>query len=100
MDKALNDIMDDFNEKIDDVAMNDIEENGYAYMVTDKDGGTKFRVEDPQEIELPKDEYAVLAHKRGKVNYEYTAENFYLFRYNKYIYWNVYQKIPIDGNNE
>ena len=37
MDKALNGIMDDFNEKIDDVAMNDIEENGYAYRVTDKD---------------------------------------------------------------
>lgn len=37
MDKALNDIMDDFNENIDDIAMNDIEENGYAYRVTDKD---------------------------------------------------------------
>lgn len=37
MDKALNDIMDDFNENIDDIAMNDIEENGYAYKVTDKD---------------------------------------------------------------
>lgn len=37
MDKALNDIMDDFNEKIDDIAMNDIGENGYAYRVTDKD---------------------------------------------------------------
>lgn len=37
MDKALNDIMDDFNEKIDDIVMNDIEENGYAYRVTDKD---------------------------------------------------------------
>lgn len=37
MDKVLNDIMDDFNEKIDDIAMNDIEENGYAYRVTDKD---------------------------------------------------------------
>jgi hypothetical protein len=37
MDKALNDIIDDFNEKIDDIAMNDIEENGYAYRVTDKD---------------------------------------------------------------
>lgn len=37
MNKALNDIMDDFNEKIDDIAMNDIEENGYAYRVTDKD---------------------------------------------------------------
>ena len=37
MDKALNDIMDDFNEKIDDIAMNDIEENGYAYRVTGKD---------------------------------------------------------------
>lgn len=37
VDKALNDIMDDFNEKIDDIAMNDIEENGYAYRVTDKD---------------------------------------------------------------
>lgn len=37
MDKALNDIMDDFNENIDDIAMNDIEENSYAYRVTDKD---------------------------------------------------------------
>lgn len=37
MDNALNDIMDDFNENIDDIAMNDIEENGYAYRVTDKD---------------------------------------------------------------
>lgn len=37
MDKALNGIMDDFNEKIDDIVMNDIEENGYAYRVTDKD---------------------------------------------------------------
>lgn len=57
MDKALNEIMDDFNEKIDDIAMNDIEENGYAYRVTDKDeldrlnkewgknGGTKFRTD-------------------------------------------------------
>lgn len=52
---------------------------------TSEDEGTHFREEDPQEIELPKDEYAVLAHtidsshknyKRGKVNYEYTADNF------------------------
>lgn len=71
--------------------------------------GTHFREEDPQEIELPKDEYAVLAHtidsshknyKRGKVNYEYTADNFYVFKYNKYNDYNVYQKIPIDGNEE
>lgn len=76
---------------------------------TSEDEGTHFREEDPQEIELPKDEYAVLAHaidsshknyKRGKINYEYTAENFYLFKYNKYNDWNVYQKIPIDGNEE
>ena len=73
------------------------------------DDGTKFRAEDPQEIELPKDEYAVLSHtidsshknyKRGKINYEYTAEYFYLFKYNTYNAWNVYQKIPIDGNEE
>lgn len=74
-----------------------------------EDEGTHFREEDPQEIELPKDEYAVLAHtidsshknyKRGKVNYEYTADNFYVFKYNKYNDYNVYQKIPIDGNEE
>lgn len=76
---------------------------------TSEDEGTHFREEDPQEIELPKDEYAVLAHtidsshknyKRGKVNFEYTADNFYLFKYNKYNDWNVYQKIPIEGNEE
>lgn len=74
-----------------------------------EDEGTHFREEDPQEIELPKDEYAVLAHtidsshknyKRGKVNYEYTADSFYVFKYNKYNDYNVYQKIPIDGNEE
>ncbi len=37
MDKAINDIMDDFNEKIDDLSMNDIEQDGFAYKVTDKD---------------------------------------------------------------
>lgn len=76
---------------------------------TSEDEGTHFREEDPKEIELPKDEYAVLAHtidssrknyKRGKVNYEYTADNFYVFKYNKYNDYNVYQKIPIDGNEE
>ena len=76
---------------------------------TSEDEGTHFREEDPQEIELPKDEYAVLAHtidsshknyKRGKVNYEYTSDNFYVFKYNKYNDYNVYQKIPIDGNEE
>lgn len=76
---------------------------------TSEDEGTHFREEDTQEIELPKDEYAVLAHtidsshknyKRGKVNYEYTADNFYVFKYNKYNDYNVYQKIPIDGNEE
>lgn len=76
---------------------------------TSEDEGTHFREEDPQEIELPKDEYAVLAHtidsshknyKRGKVNYEYTADNIYVFKYNKYNDYNVYQKIPIDGNEE
>ncbi len=74
-----------------------------------EDEGTHFREEDPQEMKLPKDEYAVLAHtidsshknyKRGKVNYEYTADNFYVFKYNKYNDYNVYQKIPIDGNEE
>lgn len=76
---------------------------------TSEDEGTHFREEDPQEIELPKDEYAVLAHtidsshknyKRGKINFEYTTDNFYLFKYNKYNDWNVYQKIPIEGNEE
>lgn len=76
---------------------------------TSEDEGTHFREEDPMEIELSKDEYAVLAHtidsshknyKRGKVNYEYTADNFYVFKYNKYNDYNVYQKIPIDGNEE
>ena len=80
-----------------------------AFKEWGKDGGTKFREEDPLEIELSKDEYAVLAHtidsshknyKRGKVNYEYTADNFYVFKYNKYNDYNVYQKIPIDGNEE
>ena len=37
MDKALNDIMDDFNETVDDISMNDIEQDGFAYKVTDKD---------------------------------------------------------------
>ncbi len=37
MDKALNDIMDDFNETIDDISMNEIEQDGFAYKVTDKD---------------------------------------------------------------
>lgn len=37
MDKAINDIMDDFNETIDDISMNDIEVDGFAYKVTDKD---------------------------------------------------------------
>lgn len=37
MDKAINDIMDDFNEKIDDLSMNEIEQDGFAYKVTDKD---------------------------------------------------------------
>lgn len=76
---------------------------------TSEDEGTHFREEDPQEIELPKDEYAVLAHtidsshknyKRGKVNYEYTSDNFMYSNNNKYNDYNVYQKIPIDGNEE
>ena len=76
---------------------------------TSEDEGTHFREEDPQEIELPKDEYTALAHtidsshknyKRGKINFEYTADNFYMFKYNKYNDWNVYQKIPIEGNEE
>lgn len=37
MDKAINDIMDDFNETIDDISMNDIEQDGFAYKVTAKD---------------------------------------------------------------
>lgn len=37
MDKALNDIMDDFNETIDDMSMNEIDQDGFAYKVTDKD---------------------------------------------------------------
>lgn len=37
MDKAINDIMDDFNETIDDISMNEIEQDGFAYKVTDKD---------------------------------------------------------------
>mgnify|MGYP002764911451 CR=1 FL=1 len=37
MDKAISDIMDDFNETIDDISMNEIEQDGFAYKVTDKD---------------------------------------------------------------
>lgn len=37
MDKAINDIMDDFNETIDDISMNEIEQDGFAYKITDKD---------------------------------------------------------------
>lgn len=37
MDKAINDIMDDFNETIDDISMNDIEQNKFGHKVTDKD---------------------------------------------------------------
>ena len=37
MDNAINDIMDDFNETVDDISMNDIEQDGFAYKVTDKD---------------------------------------------------------------
>ena len=37
MDEALNTIMGDFNETLDDIALNDIEENGFAYKITDKD---------------------------------------------------------------
>lgn len=37
MDKAVNDIMDDFNETIDDISMNEIEQDGFSYKVTDKD---------------------------------------------------------------
>lgn len=36
MDKAINDIMDDFNETIDDISMNEIEQDGFSYKVTDK----------------------------------------------------------------
>lgn len=37
MDKAINDIMDDFNETIDDISMNDIEQNKFGHKITDKD---------------------------------------------------------------
>lgn len=37
MDKAINDIMDDFNETIDDISMNEIEQDGFSYKVKDKD---------------------------------------------------------------
>lgn len=37
MDRAINDIMDDFNETIDDISMDDIEQNKFGYKVTDKD---------------------------------------------------------------
>nr|UVY30131.1 MAG: ddrB-like ParB superfamily domain protein [Bacteriophage sp.] len=37
MDKAINDIMDEFNETIDDISMNEIEQDGFSYKVTDKD---------------------------------------------------------------
>lgn len=37
MDRAINDIMDDFNENIDDISMNEIEQDGFSYKVTDKD---------------------------------------------------------------
>ena len=37
MDKAISDIMDDFNETIDDISMNEIEQDGFSYKVTDKD---------------------------------------------------------------
>lgn len=37
MDKVINDIMDDFNETIDDISMNEIEQDGFSYKVTDKD---------------------------------------------------------------
>ena len=37
MDKAINDIMDDFNETIDDISMKEIEQDGFSYKVTDKD---------------------------------------------------------------
>lgn len=37
MDKAINDIMDDFNETIDDISRNEIEQDGFSYKVTDKD---------------------------------------------------------------
>ena len=37
MDSAINKIMDDFNKNSDDFAMNDIEQNNFAYKVADKD---------------------------------------------------------------
>lgn len=37
MDKVINDIMDDFNETIDNISMNEIEQDGFSYKVTDKD---------------------------------------------------------------
>ena len=93
---------------IDDAIKNFMENMGKPKQLS-SDNDVHFREEDPQEIELSKDEYAVLAHtidsshknyKRGKINFEYTADNFYMFKYNKYNDWNVYQKIPIEGNEE
>lgn len=42
MDEALNIIMGDFNETLDDIALNDIEENGFAYKVTDNEEDRKL----------------------------------------------------------
>lgn len=42
MDKALNDIMDDFNEKIDDIAMNEIEQDGFAYKLDNEEDRKLF----------------------------------------------------------
>lgn len=42
MDKALNDIMDDFNETIDDISMNEIEQDGFAYKLDNEEDRKLF----------------------------------------------------------
>lgn len=42
MDKAINDIMDDFNETIDDISMNEIEQDGFAYKLDNEEDRKLF----------------------------------------------------------
>lgn len=42
MDKALNDIMDDFNETIDDISMDEIEQDGFAYKLDNEEDRKLF----------------------------------------------------------
>lgn len=42
MDEALNTIMGDFNETLDDIALNDIEENGFAYKLDNEEDRKLF----------------------------------------------------------